>query len=180
MKIVGLDLSLASTGVAVITDHGTTTHTICSKPTKTPTLLNRTARLYGIKETVLDHVRGADLAVIEAPAYDSRTGFQHERSGLWWAVVKGCLSLGIETVEVTQGSVKKYATGKGNAHKDQVLAAVVRRYLEILVDGNDQADALVLAAMGARAYGRPIETSLPQLHLDAMRGVQWPEMAGVA
>lgn len=34
---------------------------------------------------------------------------------------------------------------------------------------------LVLASMGARAYGRPIETSLPALQIAAMSGVTWPE-----
>jgi crossover junction endodeoxyribonuclease RuvC len=56
-----------------------------------------------------------------------------------------------------------------------VLAAVVRRYPHTDVTGNDLADALVLAAMGARRLGFPIETSLPVANLAAMTKISWPQ-----
>ena len=68
-----------------------------------------------------------------------------------------------------------YATGKDNAGKDAVLAAVVRRYPDVDVTGNDEADALVMAAMGARLLGHPLEDSLPQSHLRALAGLELPD-----
>jgi hypothetical protein len=74
----------------------------------------------------------------------------------------------------------KYATGKGMIAKDAVLAAVVRRYVGIDVTCNDEADALILAAMGARHLGQPIEDSLPLTHLAAMDNVHWPATSNAA
>jgi hypothetical protein len=57
-----------------------------------------------------------------------------------------------------------------------VLAAVVRRYPHADITGNDIADALVLAAMGARQLGFPIEESLPQANQAALAKINWPEV----
>ena len=74
-----------------------------------------------------------------------------------------------------------YGTGKGNAGKDEVMLATARRYTnQAEVANNDQADALVLAAMGARHLGAPIEESLPQSHLRALDKVAWPAGLAVA
>jgi crossover junction endodeoxyribonuclease RuvC len=52
---------------------------------------------------------------------------------------------------------------------------VIRRYPDVDVDGNDVADALVLAAIGCRHLGSPLEESLPANHLAAMNKIRWPE-----
>jgi crossover junction endodeoxyribonuclease RuvC len=75
---------------------------------------------------------------------------------------------------VPPSSLKVYATGNGNADKDAVLAAVVLRYQGLVtVVNNDIADALIIAAIGARQIGAPLEASLPATHLRAMGGVTW-------
>jgi crossover junction endodeoxyribonuclease RuvC len=86
-----------------------------------------------------------------------------------------CLQ-GSPVVEVAPALLKKYATGKGNAGKDEVLAAAIRRYPMANITCNDIGDAVVLAAMGARHLGEPIESSLPQVNHTAMEKVAWPEV----
>jgi crossover junction endodeoxyribonuclease RuvC len=79
---------------------------------------------------------------------------------------------------VTPQQLKKYATGYGsgkNCGKDKVLAAAIRRYPMAEVDGNDVADALVLAAMGADHLGCPLAT-VPQANRSVLAGVTWPEV----
>lgn len=210
MRIVGLDLSLTSTGVATIstnpvcprcgaevTDSGGRHRSRCiravcryegpgdtapkvsvarivSKPSKDPTLADRSVRLRKLAQQATQACVGADLAVVEGPTYASTTGAAHDRAGFWWLVVGRLTGAGLNVVEVPPASVKTYATGKGNAGKDQVLAAVVLRYRHhVEVTGNDEADGLVLAAMGARFARVPIEDTLPQTHLRAMTGVRW-------
>jgi crossover junction endodeoxyribonuclease RuvC len=181
--VVGLDLSLTSTGIATIhRDDSITLRGIGSKGRAGATLPERRHRLDQLGECIVQHVLDASphLVVIEAPAFSRTTGHQHDRSGLWWLVVNRLVlsrfvSGPTTVVEASGTSRCKYATGKGNAHKDQVLAAVVRRYTSVEVTGNDTADALILAAMGRRWLGHPIETSLPNTHLAAMDGVHWPE-----
>ena len=81
---------------------------------------------------------------------------------------------GVPVLPVPPSCRAKYATGKGNAGKDEVLLAVARRYPHAPVGGNDEADALVLAAMGARLLGEPVEDSLPKAHLDALAKLALP------
>jgi hypothetical protein len=52
----------------------------------------------------------------------------------------------------------KYATGKGNAKKDMVVASAIVMFGEKLVIDDNAADAMFLAAMGARYIGNPIDT----------------------
>jgi Holliday junction resolvasome RuvABC endonuclease subunit len=118
-----------------------------------------------------------DLVVVEAPSLgQSRQAGEHLRAGLWWYLATQLHLAGHHIVEVAPALLKKYATGRGNAAKDEVLAAVVRRYPDADVTGNDIADALVLAAMGARQLGFPIEESLPQANQAALAKINWPEV----
>lgn len=186
VRVIGIDLSLTSTGVAIIADDGITVTRVTSKPPTTPrhprtgkptppTLHQRRQRLIIIVHEIHQLVCAGNphLVVIEQPAYSKNAGSTHDRSGLWWLVVNEISLSGYQVVEVTPSARAKYATGKGNAGKDDVLAAVVRRYPHVETRGNDEADALVLAAMGARHLGAPID-DLPLTHVVAMSGVRWP------
>jgi crossover junction endodeoxyribonuclease RuvC len=175
--VVGIDLSLTSTGLAAVHPDGATyVSRVVSKGSTKDSLAERHRRLLTIGSQVLGFVHQLDagLVVIEAPSFASKYGHPHDRSGLWWMVANQVLAHGIPLAAAPPTCRAKYATGKGNAPKDRVLTDVVRRYPEVMVSKNDEADALVLAAMGARHLGRPIEDSLPLTHLAGMAGVEWP------
>lgn len=182
MRTVGLDLSLTATGIAVIEHRpsglSVDLHSVGSKGHKGDTLKGRHARLDDLRDRIMRHVDGADLVVIEGPSFGAqRQGGTHDRAGLWWMVMDALhlWDTGAAAVaEVPPATLKKYLTGKGNAGKDEVLLAVARRYADIDVRTNDQADALGLAAMGARHLGHPID-DLPKLNLSAMDAVRWEE-----
>lgn len=182
MRVIGLDPSLTATGIAIIDSRtaAVDVRTIASKGKAGATLESRAGRLHDIVANLLCNYMPAepvDLVVIEQPAFSRTTGHHHDRSGLWWLMVD---ALGywqeepLSIVEVTPGTLKKYAAGRGNAGKDEVLLAVARRYPNIPIKDNNQADALVLAAMGARALGYPID-QLPKLNLTAMDAVKWAD-----
>lgn len=175
-KVMGIDLSLTSTGIALASE-GTIVGLTRIQTTgkRADTLVQRQNRLYGITMKIRDlvHTYSPDLVVIESPSYGSQHGSQHDRSGLWWLVVDRIISNGTLLATVTPNGRAKYATGKGNASKDAVLAAVVKRYPEVEVTGNDVADAVVLAAMGSRYLGYAGDCP-PQANLDAMVGASWP------
>jgi crossover junction endodeoxyribonuclease RuvC len=183
VKVTGLDLSLTGSGVATISavsdnvrapyatveEHG-------SRPT-TPDLTARGARLRSVAAPVIRACHGSDLVMIEDLYMGSGTGGQLDRAGLWWIVVNSLTATGACVVPVTNNHLKMYAIGKGGGKgtdKDYVLAAVIRRYPTVAVQSNNTADALVLAAMGARHLGCPIDPDLPETHLRAMRAVHWP------
>lgn len=179
--VAGIDASLASTGIAVATLTDGMLEPLTRKVVTTghngATVLQRAARLDRITGHILDTVpAAAALVVIEGPSYASPkevAGQRHDRSGLWWQVVHALLAADLPVTEVAPTSRAKYATGSGAAGKDAVLAAAVKRYPAWDITGNDVADAVIVAAMGCRHLGHPID-SLPQVHLAAMTKVHWP------
>jgi Holliday junction resolvasome RuvABC endonuclease subunit len=173
VRVVGLDLSLTGTGVAVIDEGGIRTSLIRSKGNAGASLFDRAVRLVELSQRITDLIPERALVVIEQPAYSQTGGSHHDRSGLWWLIV-AYLHGTHRTVEVTPGTLKKYAAGKGTAGKDEMLAAAIRRYPSVAISNNNVADALHLAAMGARHLGQPIEGDTVKI-AEAMTVPRWTE-----
>lgn len=157
---IGLDLSLTSTGIS--SGH----HTQAIRPRK----LIGLDRMRTIRGDVLFYIRdiwpslnASPLVAIEGPSYGTpgQVG-QHERGGLWWYIVESLDCAGLNIAVVPPAVVKKYATGKGNAGKDEVLLAASRRF-DWFSGGNDEADALWLAAIAAELLGEPL-VQMPAAH----------------
>lgn len=171
---MGIDLSLTSTGLAYVgEDNRVECIRIKSAGKKTATLQDRRTRLASIHNKISVHIPPDALVVIEQPAFSRTTGHMHDRSGLWWLIVDYLSVRGNDVVEVAPTVRAKYATGKGNAGKDQVLAATVKRYPDVDVTGNDIADAVILAALGRRWLGAPID-NMPAAHTAVMASIAWP------
>lgn len=60
--------------------------------------------------------------------------------------------LGIESVPVHSGSLKKWATGSGKGSKDDMIRAAAKRLGRMPIDDNE-ADAVLIAAWAAENYG---------------------------
>jgi len=178
--VAGLDLSLTSTGVALISDTlCITLRRVQSKGSRIDTLDQRWMRLATLTDDVCSAVVSLgvpQLVVVEGPSYHSTGAGTHDRSGFWWLVVDRLAAI-TDVAEVPPASRTKYLVGKGNASKDEVLAAAVRRYRDVDITCNDVADAVGLAAMGARAMGLPIEKSLPATNAEACKKIAWTGVA---
>lgn len=181
MRIVGLDMSLTGTGVAVLERDELTgetmpprTLTLKSKGKAGDDLLTRGYRVDLLRQDVALAARYATFVIIEQPAFSQTGGSHHDRSGLWWLVVRDIQRLGIPVVEVAPTTLKKYVTGKGNASKMEVMAKMIRLMPQVEIANDNEADALALALMGARRYATALEPSLPLVNLEAMEKVRWP------
>lgn len=176
MRVVGIDLSLASTGLAAI-EGGTLVSTYAYKTQPAKTLDGTIHRLQDVAGYVRDYVDDfdPDLVVIEAPSFASSFGNPHERAGLWWMVVRDIWLWEIPIARVSPMQRAKYGTGKGNSKKKDVHAEVKVRYgsSALPIKTNDEADAVILAAMGSRHLGKPVESFLPDSYLAAMEKVMW-------
>lgn len=173
-RVVGIDLSMTATGIAVIDGPDVFTYVIKSKPDD-GTLEGFINRSQAIADSISAYVSLHSLVLIEGMSFGSKSRSLDKIHGNWWMVVKSLTGhLMQEPVVIAPSTRAKYATGKGNASKEAVLLAVERRYPGGLVADNNAADALVLAAMGARWQGNPIEESLPLVNLEAMEKVAWP------
>lgn len=171
MRIVGLDISLTNTGVAELTEETTRLYRVSSKACPDG-VQDRWGRFNGMIDS-LPMIERGDLVVIEQPAFSRTSGKHHDRSGLWWFAVDFALQCGGLVTEVPPSTLKKYVTGKGNASKTEVLAATIKRFPSLTVADDNEADALGLAAMGARHLGHPVDGSLPKVNLAAMQAVKW-------
>ena len=179
-RVIGLDLSLTSTGVACTCGiHRIKSHRSFE--------ITRFSRLRMIRLGVMHHVIGtpeicgpgrrADLVVVEDLALSRSTGQHLTRAGLWHLVMEEIDNEGIPYAIVSPTSLKKYIAGKGNAGKDEVLAAAIRRYPDAPINGNDEADAYTLRAMGHDHLGQPL-AEVPKAQREALAKVHWPEVTG--
>lgn len=176
--VAGLDLSLTGAGICVLgvgTDgHYAYTDTV-GYSLKQPTILDQLRRIETVADDVLRHVEdvdGSGLIFVEEMPYGAKGTAVHQLSALWHRVVGGIANRGIPFARVNVSSLKIYATGKGTGvDKDEVTLAISRRYPDIAMKNNNDADATGLAAMAARRLGYPID-ELPQTHLRAMEKVE--------
>jgi hypothetical protein len=184
--ILGVDPSLTCTGLALIGPDGVGTTRVRTSPQEGLRGLRDRIRV-AVGQTL--RFAGAAgpvplLTVIEAPVVvrGGRGGAQLERAWLYGLLVDQLLIRG-EVVAVRPKVRAKYATGNGNAEKPEVLAAVRAAFPLADVPNHDVADALALAAMGARASGRPSEQlsaddDVSKKQMEAMAAVAWPVMKG--
>ena len=180
--IIAVDPSLTATGLAVLSPSTDpepywAVHTVRSSAPVAPAdpalaQLRRMERIAGAtRRSIQELTYGVKpvFGVLEAPAFSKGNGMAHERAGLWWMLYQVLAGHGIPVLVVKPNLRAKYATGNGGAGKDEVLLAASRRYPEVLFKTNHEADAVILAAIGARVLGMPIEKSLSKTHLDALR-----------
>lgn len=175
MLIIGVDPSLTATGLALLRPPVPTTGgiadiaswdvtTVASKPSQNPDPhRGMDGRMYSIVSKVSEftaiNIGGKEpvtLTVVEGPAFAKNNGMAHERAGLWWRLY-ALLSAWGPVLVVPPTIRAKYATGKGNAGKDEVLLAASKAYPDAGFTDNNQADAVVLAAIGARMLDYPVD-----------------------
>jgi len=176
-RVIGLDLSLAATGIADAQGDQIHTGTIATHPYG-PGLDDRMRRIWWITERIWRVVDGGSppaLVVVEGPSYGSRGGQAHERAGLWWHVISGLLGDCLPVAVVPPAALKRYAVGKGAATKPDMRMALYRR-AGLDVRDDNQVDAWWLAAAGLDHLGRPPVT-LPANQRKALAAVEWPEEA---
>ena len=162
--VVGLDLSITATGAVFYGDPPCTI-----APAKG---LLGDDRLVSVRDQVMRCVAPsmAPLVVIEGPVLRSQAALA---LGLLHGVIRAALmDAGVRYVLVPPATLKKYATGKGNAGKPEMAVALFKRAGLELGDDN-QVDAWWLRAMGMDALGAPL-VDLPAAQRDAMAKVAWP------
>lgn len=162
--IVGVDPSLTSTGLAwLCTDDGEWI-TSRVRTGAQRSVAGQSARIASIARQVRAFARDAgeavpDLVVIEGLSHGSHGSATRDLAGLWWRVVEELLAVGCPLLVIAPATRAKYAAGSGRASKSDVLSLVRETYPDADVPGHDVADAVALAALGARVKGLPAEAS---------------------
>jgi Holliday junction resolvasome RuvABC endonuclease subunit len=161
--VVAFDPSLSSTGVATAAE----TFTIRTKPDD-PARLDV---IYTAAEMVLTPRTSCDYAVIEdLPANAQSAGLTGMAQGvIRLALVRNQIPFAV----VPPASLKKFATGKGNATKPDLRLELYKRTGIDLRDDN-QVDAWWLRQIGLHLTGHPDAITLPKMHTDALLKVKTP------
>ena len=168
-NVVGLDLSIAATGACY-----QSAGRVVTECWKLPAKLGD-RRLWTLAQRVGDlavYDPRPDLFVIEdLPTHAHGAGITGMVHG---AVRTVLLELAVPYALVPPATLKKYATGKGNADKTAMALALYKRTGLELADDN-QVDAWWLRAAGLHHLGQPV-VDLPAAQVEALAKVEWPEV----
>ena len=196
LRVVGLDLSTAATGIAATHASTGESHLWASvldtskRPLHTQTdiidVAVRRACGYGSGNRPLSAV-GVDLVVIEG-TFSRQSGSDYPLHHVRAIVTQWLARQRITYVDVQPGTLKIWATGSGSMRgdskvtKQQVVEAIIARYGGLLnIPRDDNAcDAVALLSMGLAAYGQPLVDELPESHRRALDSVKWPRLRAVS
>ena len=165
MNVIAFDLSLTATGFAFTRGGGR------SNGVMNGGKLRGAERLSVLTGRYLDILTAFpwDLILIESGVVRSNAAFA-------LGELHGCFKMelferGLTPTLIAPASVKKYATGKGNAGKPEMLTAAIRR-LDYQGHDDNEVDALWMLAMGMDYLGEPL-APVPVAQRAALAGVQW-------
>lgn len=164
--VIGIDPSLSATGVANQYAELATIHT---GPTDQRRLFHLIGGLIGC---VGNRPEDWDLVVLEdLPANAKSAGLTGMSQG---AIRYWLQAIQAPYVTVSAASLKKFATGKGNATKPDMRMALYQRTGIDCRDDN-QVDAWWLRQIGLHLVGSPEVIVLPKTHLVALDKINKPE-----
>lgn len=180
MSIVGIDPSLTSCGIAVLSATATATRvdtlTAVGRDGKeTDGFPERSDRIVAQTRRIAAQVpQDADMALIEdIPHGIKRFPSYRDRCVLWGGVYSTLRGRGIPIAVINPTTRAIWATGKGTKKPD-VLAAVREMFPAERVRNDDEADALILAAIGAHHLGWPLPFETAPRHTTSLEKVVWP------
>lgn len=164
-KFMGLDLSLTSTGYSIDGNTGTIS-----------TNLKGAERLSIVSDKIIELVvkNNVDFVVLEGYSFASRNSQAHSIGELGGAVRMKMWERGVRYIDVPPTCRAKFATGKGNAGKTEVISSISARTGRTFIGSgaDDECDAWVLEQMGI-AYIGASEYDWPQINLSALEKIDW-------
>lgn len=165
IDVFGLDLSLTSTGLSG-----------AGKQYRIMSGNTGPQRLIDITQSILNTLSENDQpgVVVEGYSFGSRNSQAHSIGELGGVVRVELWKQNIPFVVIPPTVRAKFATGKGNASKMEVVSAVSARTGLTWQGGgaDDMCDAWILEEMGLAALGRP-RFEWPSNHLESLGKIDW-------
>lgn len=173
-KVAGLDLSLRSSGMAVVKADGS----IRARRIRTVAVPGRLrggpgAALALIARGVLDVAAGADLVVIESPFLTINDGSKIVAAHAAMDIALEAAGWDIPIVEVAPRTLKVFMCGTSNLPGKSPTMKAAADLFGYRGTSDDEAEAVGLAELGWALLGRPL-VNLPPSHLRAVATVRNP------
>jgi crossover junction endodeoxyribonuclease RuvC len=147
MRFVGIDPS-TKTGLVILEDNKVHTAVeITSEEKRDP------HRFMDIVETIMSHITNQDVICIEGFSYSSRGAAVSVQYGIGWILRSELIKAGLSYYEVPPSSVKKFATGRGNVKKDEMVLPIYKRW-GFEHSSDNVRDAFVLAQIARALNGQ--------------------------
>lgn len=175
MRIIGIDPSLTSTAVCVV--DSSLPHPLIEVSRTKPTgqaSASKLDRMNRQVEFAAEHASSCDLVVVEAPSFSSKGSATRDLAGLWWLMFSDLLHCLSPVGVVAPSVLKKWVTGAGNADKFRVGQHIAKRWPDLELRSDDQADALGLASMGMH-HARVLPWTPTAFQVDTLGKVEWNE-----
>lgn len=174
MRVLGIDTSLTGTGLALI---DVTTAPAGAVPEGVPTAWEMdTVRVAAPKpsadkskramarrvKVLMDQVEDCfredrpDHVGMEGLAYTAGNASAWVLAWVWGEAIALCEKYDVPLTIVAPTARAKFATGKGTASKDQVLAAAIKLFPEADISDNNEGDAAIVGAVVCQQIGLPI------------------------
>ena len=168
MRMMGLDLSLTSTGYSIDRETG-----IISTKTKGP------ERLSIISNKIIDliAIKLVDIVIVESYSFASRNSQAHSIGELGGAVRMRLWECGVPYIDIPPTCRAKFATGKGNASKNEVISSISAK-TNIVWSGpgaDDRCDAWILEQMGLAYIGKS-HYDWPEDNLSSLKKINWEDL----
>lgn len=161
MAYVGIDPS-TKTGIVRISDSGKFwSEEITTKAKSDP------QRFMDIAKQVLGWISERDIVCIEGFSYGSKGKGLSTQYGIGWLIRAELIRNGYSYIDVPPSSLKKFATGKGNTKKDEMVLPIYKKW-GFEHSSDNVRDAFVLAQI---AKGMQDPSNLTEYQKDALRKV---------
>lgn len=165
MTPVGIDLSLTSTGIS------------CGEMLKTVTSSYRSVqRLQDVRNKIMTDLSSVDnpIVCIEGYSFNSRNSQAHSIGELGGVIRLALYELNIPYVEIPPTTRAKFATGRGNAGKTEVMSSVSARTGLVFTGkgADDMCDAWILEEIGRTRYSEP-RIVWPAESMKALDKIEW-------
>lgn len=176
LRVAGLTVSLPTTRVAIITRRVNgvciaSTASITGDGLRADTLTDRHERIIFLRNEILYAVTLAELIVMQAPGAAAARTAGLDRLGLWWAVVGKLLDpegLGVPVAVPAAGA-------RPQSPAADLAGVITPLWPDTRLSAPQEAEALVLAHLGALRLGWDVPTLPAEEHLAALGGIVWAD-----
>lgn len=173
-RVVGVDPSLTCTGIA---SSDGWIETVGSKNVTLLELPDRVDAIDTLATSVIEHIRSADLVVVEKPLPSGRNPADTssiERHALYWLIMRWLIRHDVPVVTVNNRHRAAYATGNPSGTKVSVVEAAAEWWPKWKCGkNNNKADAVTLMALGRHALGYPVG-EVPTINTRTISKIEWP------
>lgn len=147
IRYIGIDPS-TKTGFVALDEWGTviTEQEITGESNKDP------KRMVTLTENIVNQLDDNDVICIEGFSYGSKGRGISFQFGLGHSIRNALFQKGISYIDISPGQLKKFATGKGNTSKDNMILPIYKRW-GYEHDSDNVRDAYILAQIARGLHG---------------------------